>query len=111
MALRFVTRSPDRLFFPTLHVHHGDVPAEAAFDHTLYLQAPAGVSAKQDWERATHRVSEVVNLGNILHSNPTRGLIQRKWPLFAPPDQRDAPQHGHLGGARLGSVDCGPIRD
>jgi len=82
MALRFVTRSPDRLFFPTVHVHHGDVPAEAAFDHTLYLQAPAGVGAKADWERATHPVTEVVSLGNILRRDPTYGLIQRTWPLF-----------------------------
>ena len=82
MALRFITRTPDRLFFPTVHAHHGDVPGEAAFDHTLYLQAPAGVSAKHDWEPATHPVSEVVSLGNILRRDPTHGLIDRKWPLF-----------------------------
>jgi hypothetical protein len=86
MALRFITRSPDRLFFPTVHVHHGDVPIEAVFDHTLYLQAPAGVSAglsaKDDWERARHPVTEVMSLGNILRADPTRGLIQRQWPLF-----------------------------
>jgi len=82
MALRFMTRRPDRLFFPTVHAHHGDAPADAAFDHTLYLQAPAGVNAKHDWEPATHAVSEVVSLGNILRRDPTHGLIDRKWPLF-----------------------------
>jgi hypothetical protein len=82
MALRFITRSPDRLFFPTLHVHHGDAPAEAAFDHTLYLQAPAGVTAKDDWQRAIYPVTEVVSLGNILRRDPTHGLVQRTWPLF-----------------------------
>ena len=82
MALRFMTRSPDRLFFPTVHVHHRDVPIEAMFDHTLYLQAPSGVSVNEHWERARHPVTEVVSLGNILRGDPTRGLIQRQWPLF-----------------------------
>lgn len=48
MALEFPTRDPDRLFFPTLHVHDGLVHAEAGFDHTLYWQLPAGVSAPPD---------------------------------------------------------------
>jgi hypothetical protein len=39
MAFRFVTRSPDRLFFPTVHVHDGRVHTLAAFDHQLYFQS------------------------------------------------------------------------
>jgi hypothetical protein len=38
MALSFQTSEPGTLFFPTLHVHDGTVPAEAAFDHTFYTQ-------------------------------------------------------------------------
>jgi hypothetical protein len=45
LALEFPTRDPERLFFPTLHVHDGAVHAEAAFDHTLYWQLPAGAEA------------------------------------------------------------------
>jgi hypothetical protein len=44
LALEFPTRDPDRLFFPTLHVHDGQVHGEARFDHTLYWQHPRGVT-------------------------------------------------------------------
>lgn len=39
MAFTFPTRAPSRLFFPTVHVHHGSLPATAEFDHALYYQA------------------------------------------------------------------------
>lgn len=45
LALEFPTRDPERLFFPTLHVHDGEVHAQAAFDHTLYWQLPPGAPA------------------------------------------------------------------
>lgn len=48
MALQFKTRSPDQLFFPTVHVHDGSVHPEAHFDHYLYYQ---GTPAESD-ERA-----------------------------------------------------------
>lgn len=38
MALRFPRRDPSALFFPTVHMHDGTVPAEAHFDHTLTCQ-------------------------------------------------------------------------
>jgi hypothetical protein len=40
MAMRFRTRFPSRLFFPTVHVHDGRVHATAKFDHALYYQHP-----------------------------------------------------------------------
>lgn len=40
MALTFPTRAPDRLFFPTVHVHDGRFHATAKFDHALYYQHP-----------------------------------------------------------------------
>src|SRR6185503_10226486 len=39
MAFDFPRRHRDRLFFPTLHLHHGRLEKEAHFDHTLYCQA------------------------------------------------------------------------
>ncbi|MEJ7603820.1 MAG: hypothetical protein WKG01_38395 [Kofleriaceae bacterium] len=39
MAFTFPTRSPDRLFFPTVHVHDGKFHRVARFDHALYYQA------------------------------------------------------------------------
>jgi len=38
MAFEFSTRDAERLFFPLLHVHDGQLHAEAAFDHVLYAQ-------------------------------------------------------------------------
>ena len=42
MAFDFATRTPGELFFPTVHIHDGQVHAEADFDHDLYCQLPAG---------------------------------------------------------------------
>lgn len=47
MAFRFPTRAPGRVFFPTVHVHDGEVHAEAEFDHELYWQGDG------DGERAS----------------------------------------------------------
>ena len=38
MAFDFPRRTPSELFFPTVHVHDGDVHETAAFDHTFYAQ-------------------------------------------------------------------------
>ena len=38
MAFSFPSAVPDRLFFPTLHIHDGQVHPKADFDHTLYCQ-------------------------------------------------------------------------
>ncbi len=38
MAFSFLSAVPDRLFFPTLHIHDGEVHPKAEFDHTLYCQ-------------------------------------------------------------------------
>lgn len=35
-ALSFPTRDPARVFFPTVHLHDGDVPSHAQFDHALF---------------------------------------------------------------------------
>lgn len=47
MAFWFPRADRERLFFPTLHVHDGDVHAEAAFDHVLYAQTQ---STPEGWE-------------------------------------------------------------
>jgi hypothetical protein len=40
MALEFPRRDPRGLFFPTVHIHDGEVHAEAEFDHNLFFQGP-----------------------------------------------------------------------
>ncbi len=38
MAFEFPRRNETELFFPTVHIHHGEVEPLADFDHTLYCQ-------------------------------------------------------------------------
>lgn len=38
MALTFPTRRPDALYFPTVHIHDGQLHEVADFDHALYCQ-------------------------------------------------------------------------
>ena len=38
MAFSFPRHDPDRLFFPTVHIHDGHVYSVAQFDHSLYYQ-------------------------------------------------------------------------
>ena len=38
MAFEFKTRLKDQIFFPTVHIHDGEVHQRELFDHTLYLQ-------------------------------------------------------------------------
>lgn len=39
MAFEFATAMPDRLYFPTVHIHDGEVHPREDFDHTLTFQA------------------------------------------------------------------------
>lgn len=43
IGFTYPTRDPARLFFPTVHVHDGEVHAEADFDHVLYTTDGARV--------------------------------------------------------------------
>ncbi len=38
MAFEFSTRDAERLFFPLLHIHDGELHEEASFDHVMYAQ-------------------------------------------------------------------------
>ena len=38
MAFEFESRLKDKIFFPTVHIHDGEVHQREKFDHTLYLQ-------------------------------------------------------------------------
>jgi hypothetical protein len=40
MAFTFPTRDPEKLYFPTVHVHDGRFRKTAKFDHSLYYQHP-----------------------------------------------------------------------
>ncbi len=71
MALRFTSRDPARLFFPTLHVHDGHAHATAEFDHTLYYQRD---DATTDPEHASAYAPPAA-------AERTRGLVRADRPL------------------------------
>lgn len=51
MAFAFPTATPGQVFFPTLHIHDGEVHDREVFDHTLYLQAERGPQ-RGGWEES-----------------------------------------------------------
>lgn len=87
MAFTFPLRDPDRLFFPTVHIHHDTVERIADFEHVLYWQAdrPLRLAAPFDLrrtEQAPRPVAQVVDLaraqgvvasGAALHRLPLIG--------------------------------------
>ena len=53
MALSFPSRHPGKLFFPTVHIHDGQVHAKEHFDHELYCQiGQPGLFAMINWEES-----------------------------------------------------------
>lgn len=53
MALSFPSRHPGKLFFPTVHIHDGEVHAKEHFDHELYCQvSQIGLFEMMNWEES-----------------------------------------------------------
>jgi len=50
MAFEFPRADKEVLFFPTVHIHDGTVPARARFDHSLFCQA--GDTPPMNWEES-----------------------------------------------------------
>ncbi len=75
MAFSFVTQTTDKLYFPTAHVHDGVVHSTAHFDHSLYAQGNISAS---DWIPGSVLPREVMNFGNFLISDRTRGIVDRE---------------------------------
>lgn len=50
MAFEFPRREPDIVFFPTVHIHDGEVHETATFDHQLYCQPGAALEESIRWE-------------------------------------------------------------
>lgn len=97
MGLSFPSRHPDRVFFPTVHVHDGDVPEEEEFDHSLYLQssvAPEGwhpslqsLGAHIPWQEDTVGLLDRSQLGfrrELKGKLPNRDVIVQVGPVDDP---------------------------
>lgn len=71
MAFTFPTaRANSPLFFPTVHIHDGQVHAKADFDHTLYLQPRDGSQMlPRGWEESPQPA------GMFMRTKQSQGLI------------------------------------
>jgi hypothetical protein len=73
MAFKFRSRlaTGDRrqVFFPTVHIHDGEVHAREEFDHMLYLQSPEFDAVCGDYYEQPQHVAD-----------PRTGYVRSKWP-------------------------------
>jgi hypothetical protein len=74
MAFKFPTALLGRLYFPTVHIHDGQVHDKEDFDHVLYGQAWKNAILSK-WQESTNAA------GRFMHSGDTKGLV---W------------EHGHI---------------
>lgn len=75
MAMRFRTREPSKLFFPTVHVHDGKLHDVATFDHELYYQWPS-IAAAPRVDPVTY-----VPARSLLRMPDTEGLFDGELPI------------------------------
>ncbi len=61
MAFSFPTRDPGTVFFPTVHVHDGEVHSKARFNHTLYCQAASSLM----WQESDGVASREVDMAKV----------------------------------------------
>lgn len=72
MAFTFPTRHPAKLFFPTVHIHDGEVHEKEEFDHALYCQVgKAGLFALTRWEESPGVA------GSFTKPKKSQGLLEK----------------------------------
>lgn len=70
MAFEFPRADAKKLFFPTVHIHDGQVHAKAKFDHTLYSQKGADAApALTGWGESP------LNAARFMKIDKSQGLI------------------------------------
>lgn len=81
MAFEFPTRLKDQLFFPTVHIHDGEVHDIEDFDHTLFCQHAAfdnvvgGYTRKKDWRTGFVRSKQAA--GNSVDIAKAQGTVAK----------------------------------
>ena len=96
LAFSFPTRTPDALFFPTLHVHDGQVHSRARFDHILYCQTTKRVPESSVFSHRSAWVRSSSNAGRSFSIDQAQGIVDGDQPClkkvlvgqFANQDQR-----------------------
>jgi len=76
MAFSFPSALTDTVFFPTLHIHDGEVHEKERFDHTLYFQGGGMDSTRSGWEESPMLPVTKVKCGN------THGMIRPELHVF-----------------------------
>jgi hypothetical protein len=88
MAFEFPRREPGLLYFPTVHIHDGQVHPRAQFDHHLYCQPDPGLidelsqphgrvsSEKTGWERSDREA------GGFMDQARSQDTINPKEPVY-----------------------------
>lgn len=72
MAFEFPRRDPERLFFPTVHIHDGAVHPTAHFDHALYCQG----DAEPGWRESTGAARTFVDVARA------KGIVDGAAPAY-----------------------------
>jgi hypothetical protein len=73
MAFDFLRRAPRTLFFPTVHIHDGQVHGKAEFDHSLYCQT--SLSLDRNWEDSFAPAQSFVKV------DQSQGLVEATQPV------------------------------
>lgn len=70
MAFSFSRADASKLFFPTVHIHDGEVHKKAEFDHVLYVQPRTNQSLElRGWEESESPA------GNFVDQKKAKGLV------------------------------------
>jgi hypothetical protein len=72
MAFSFATREKGRVFFPTVHVHDGEVHPWADFDHHLYVQSDVALPSRERWKWWSSGMMQI----NIMDVSRTAGIVR-----------------------------------
>lgn len=86
MAFEFDTRMGGSLFFPTLHIHDGQVHPREAFDHVLYAQGVAiGEKSPQSAEKfvGMDKCAGVVDGKLPVYKKLLKGNLQNRDTIYA----------------------------
>ena len=81
MAFSFPRANAAQLYFPTVHIHDGQVHDMEEFDHVLYCQRPPDEKfSLMEWEESSalpHHTMDVVKARGIVH--PQHHLYRREY--------------------------------
>ncbi|OYV04609.1 MAG: hypothetical protein CFE26_15965 [Verrucomicrobiales bacterium VVV1] len=78
LAFQFPSRHPERLFFPTVHIHDGEVHEKEKFDHSLYFQTKqTGLRALAGCDESDYAAAAFVKCG-ATHGMVDAGLHVRR---------------------------------